>query len=68
MMTMHPANLGKLQEMVRDTCAAVHWVMKNWTGLDDWTTTKNKILNKWDAILKSVCMHIYVYFWNSKHG
>ena len=34
-MTMHPENLGKLQAMVRDTCAAVHGVAKNWTGLDD---------------------------------
>ena len=35
-------SLGKLQEMVRDReawRAAVHRVMKSWTGLGDWTTT-----------------------------
>ena len=42
MMTVHPENLGKLQAMVRDMCAAVHGVTKNWTGLDDWTTQKIK--------------------------
>ena len=34
-MTMHPANLGRLQEMVRDMCAAVHGVTESRTGLDD---------------------------------
>ena len=36
-------NLGKLQEMVKDReawRAAVHGVMKSWTWLSDWTTTK----------------------------
>ena len=35
-------NLGKLQEMVRDSeswCVAVHGVTKNQTWLGDWTTT-----------------------------
>ena len=36
-------NLGKLQEIVRDSetwHATVHWATKSWTWLGDWTTTQ----------------------------
>ena len=37
-------NLSKLQEIVKDReawCAAVHWIMKSWTRLSTWTTTRS---------------------------
>ena len=40
-------NLGKLRETVRDReawHAAVHYIAKCWTRLDDWTTTANKFI------------------------
>ena len=46
-------NLGKLREMVQGGRgreawrAAVHWVTKSWTWLDDWTTVI-KIENHWN--------------------